>query len=151
MTNLVWGSYNQKDVLVVAENRVEIIKDIRKTFPSLTIFGYGTDRFRKGETFLKDRDAMTSTFYTEHFKKCCLWLSLQGKLKNIKKDQGSYGYKHSVENFFLKLTGTPEHVTNGMFIAAAYALGFTVKRQTENSVNAYLNLKHLTGFMEIHK
>jgi hypothetical protein len=54
--------------------------------------------------------------------------------KTVKEYKGSYGLKHDVERW------ANEYVSNGAFIQAAHDLGFTIKRISQDSYNAYFNL-----------
>tara|TARA_R110000751_G_scaffold128534_3_gene230561 strand:+ start:947 stop:1348 length:402 start_codon:yes stop_codon:yes gene_type:complete len=62
------------------------------------------------------------------------WLKQADRRVSINKSYSSYGLKHIAEK-----TAKGQYVSNGAFIAAAYFLGFTVKR-IGSSPNARINI-----------
>jgi hypothetical protein len=63
-----------------------------------------------------------------------VWLRQFNKTKTLNKRSGtSYGLKHVAEEDI-------GYITNGVFIAAAIAEGFRVKRCSDNSPNGRLNI-----------
>ena len=70
----------------------------------------------------------------KEFAMACDWLSRQPRRKTVNRGMSSHGLKHVVEG------ESRCYLTNGAFIAAALALGFTVRPMHRGSLNAYLNI-----------
>jgi hypothetical protein len=112
-------------------------------FPDLTDFGFGVfDAYRltptqRQEQFRKSRADMFARRSLEDFVRAKRWLSAQTKTKNINSGAGSsYYLKHVAEEDI-------GYTTNGIFIAAAAAAGFTVercRRRDDESPNAFFNI-----------
>jgi len=79
-----------------------------------------------------DRDQMRGPGSLAAFMAARRWLSPFAKTKALYQRGTSYGLKHVAENEI-------GYTTNGVFIAAAIAEGFTVKR-ADNGPNALLNI-----------
>lgn len=90
--------------------------------------------------FKRSRAAMTEGPYVEQFARAVAFLQTKVKSATVSRKRTSYGYKHDAEAFHKAANpdGDP-YVANGMFIAAALHLGFTVKRDG-NGPNAFINL-----------
>jgi hypothetical protein len=106
--------------------------------PELSDFGYGLSDFEKTPEerrarFEKDRQAIREPDSLVQFLTACRWLGQFAKIKVLNKRGTSYGLKHIAE----KEIG---YVTNGVFIAAAIAEGFRVRREGRRSPNAVLNI-----------
>jgi hypothetical protein len=123
-----------------------LIEKVMKNYPELTVGGYGTfDNQRRDwiqaegnpAKHAEDRANMLTVGSIEAFQKSCEWLQKVEKIKNPNTRIGSsYTLKHKVEAFF-KAEGV--YVPNGMFIAAAIANGFVIKRPL-NSPNVFINV-----------
>jgi len=108
-------------------------------FPELTDFGFGvfdgkklSPEARRAE-LQRNRDLMFLPRSIQQFSAAKAWLQRQLRTKNVNKSAGSsYGLKHVAE----KEIG---YVTNGIFIAAAIATGFTIQRANDGP-NAWLNI-----------
>jgi len=130
---------------ITSERAKSLIEKVMKNYPELAANGFGTydDQQRhwvrpEGNPvkFASDRARMTSPQCVEAFRKSCDWLQKIEKIKNPNTKVGSsYTLKHKVEAYF-KAEGT--YVPNGMFIAAAVANGFSIKRPL-NSPNVFIN------------
>ena len=112
-------------------------------FPDLTDFGLGIfDPYRltpaqRQEQFRKSRADMFARRSLEDFARAKRWLSAQQKTKNVNSSAGSsYWLKHIAEEDI-------GYTTNGIFIAAAVAAGFTIERccrPDDESPNAFFNI-----------
>lgn len=94
----------------------------------------------QADVFQASRAAMTQAPYLEQFSRAVAFLQTKAKSATVSRKRTSYGYKHDAETFHEAANpdGDP-YVANGMFIAAATHLGFTVKRDGA-SPNAFINL-----------
>lgn len=122
-----------------ADQAIAAIKRALTRFPELTDFGFGVFDERRlppterAEQFRANRALMFETRSLDGFQRACDWLTRQRRTKQINPGAGSsYGLKHAAEY-------EVGYVTNGMFIAAAVACGFRVKRIAD-SPNAHLNI-----------
>lgn len=123
---------------------IQEIERIIAEYPELTDFGFGTYNDRRlspeqrQENFRTDRTLMFHPNSLNGFTKARAWLRQWPKTKHPNTHGTSYGLKHVAEHDI-------GYVTNGMFIAAAIAEGFTVKRSGpyDTGPNAYFNItKH---------
>jgi hypothetical protein len=101
--------------------------------PELTDFGYGvfaqerkTAEARQTE-FAQHRETIRRPISLAQFIAARRWLSQWGKLKSLNQRGSSYGLKHVAEDEI-------GYVTNGVFIAAAIAEGFRVRREGPNAL-----------------
>lgn len=113
--------------------------------PDLSANGFRTyDRRRStqenADSFLASRSKMLEGPYLAQFARAVGYLGTLEKSKTVSRKATSYGYKHDAERFHEAVDpdGNP-YVANGMFIAAALHLGFTVKRDGQ-SPNAFINI-----------
>jgi hypothetical protein len=82
----------------------------------------------------KDRAEMLSPYSLDDFERARCWLRTKPRTVDINKSAGSsYGLKHVAEVDI-------GYTTNGVFIAAAMAEGFKVKRCYHDSPNAWINI-----------
>lgn len=94
----------------------------------------------EAEYFRTSRAAMTHTAYVQQFARAVAFLQTKAKSATVPRKRTSYGYKHDAEGFHETTNpGHDPYVANGMFIAAALHLGFTVKRDRA-SPNAFINI-----------
>lgn len=112
-------------------------------FPQLTDYGFGVyevghlSEAERDDQFRRDRADMFHPRSINSFVRARRWLEKQPRTKNVNDLAGSsYGLKHVAE---------PEigYVSNGVFIAAAIAAGFTVERCSNGrfrSPNAFFNI-----------
>jgi hypothetical protein len=117
----------------------DLIEGAIAQFPDLTDFGFGV--FNPGHLspeerqrqFAADRADMFTERSFEQFARARAWLEAQPRTMHVNRAAGSsYGLKHVAEDEI-------GYVTNGIFIAAAVAAGFTVERD-QGSPNAVFNI-----------
>lgn len=118
----------------------EAIERVMAQEPFLTRSGFfcglSWPREVREATFRKMREDMPSPRLIDQFEQSCEWLKRWPRTKNVNLRAGtSYGLKHEAE----KGVG---YVQNGMFIAAAIACGFKVKREGFTP-NASMNISAL--------
>jgi hypothetical protein len=105
--------------------------------PELSDFGYGLSDFQSTHeervaTFKTNRQLIREPRSLAQFLAACRWLGQFAKIKSFNKRGTSYGLKHIAERDI-------GYVTNGVFIAAAIAEGFRVRREGR-SPNAVFNI-----------
>jgi hypothetical protein len=126
---------------VTNEEAIQEIERIIAEYPELTDHGFGTYKDRRlspeqrQENFRIDRALMFHPDSIDGFSKARAWLRQWPKTKHPNTSGTSYGLKHVAEHDI-------GYVTNGMFIAAAIAEGFTIKR---DGPNARLNITKDAG------
>lgn len=87
------------------------------------------------------REEMLGSHCVAQFVRAIEFLQTVEKSKTVTRDRTSYGYKHSAEHFHKEMHPDDDpYVSNGMFIAAAVHLGFTIKRDADNSPNVLVNI-----------
>lgn len=113
--------------------------------PDLSANGFRTYDGRRSsqenaDGFQASRSKMLQAFYLAQFARAVGYLRTLEKSKTVSRSGTSYGYKHDAERFHEAADpdGNP-YVANGMFIAAALHLGFTIKRDG-HSPNAFINI-----------
>jgi hypothetical protein len=109
-------------------------------FPQLTDFGFGVydeqllSPKERERQFAADRADMFTQQSLDGFARAREWLEAQPRTKRVSLAAGSsYGLKHLAER---QIGG---YITNGIFIAAAVAAGFTVERLGDTP-DAVLNI-----------
>ena len=123
----------------------EIMERVLAAEPDLSLYGFRDDfaggpysnRERKfpAEKFRQDRDQMLSPHAIEQFDCACEWLNRQPRTKRTNRRPGtSYSLKHVAEKEV-----EVGYLPNGIFIAAALACGFKIRRQ-EDGPNAWINI-----------
>ena len=105
----------------------QAMRDVLAANPSLQRNGFSVGREQSAEELAEERDQMLEPDALAQFEAARAWLRQWRMLKRPK--HGSYGLKHKAE---------PDagYTMNGVFIAAAIAEGFPVKRQPHGSPNA---------------
>ncbi|HSC11194.1 MAG TPA: hypothetical protein VLC97_09495 [Rhodanobacteraceae bacterium] len=104
---------------------VEALRRILADHPDLSDYGLGkavSFRWTKAqveEHFAKSRESIAVNI--ERFRATRDWLRGIAKIKTINPKRSSYGMKHIAE-------AEIGYITNGVFIAAALSLGFTMRR-----------------------
>jgi hypothetical protein len=106
--------------------------------PLLGDFGFDVSpRSKRPEERIADlchnRDLIREPRSLAQFMAARGWLSKFSKIQALNKRGTSYGLKHGAEDDI-------GYVTNGVFIAAAIAEGFTVRRTESSSPNAWFNI-----------
>lgn len=84
------------------------------------------------------RAEMTSDQALEQFARATEFLGQCQRRESVWTGSSSYGWKHQAENYFKGHPGG-SYVSNGIFIAAALALKFIIKR-IPDSPNCWLNI-----------
>jgi hypothetical protein len=93
------------------------------------------------KAFADWRQKMLGAHCVVQFVRAVEFLQTLEKSPRVNRDRTSYGYKHSAEYFHKERSpGEDPYVSNGMFIAAAMHLGFTIKRDHDNSPNVLINI-----------
>jgi hypothetical protein len=105
---------------------------VLKDEPLLSDNGLKCDDIEEGR-FLEWREDIRRPDSLARFMAARGWLRQFSKIKSVNKAGTSYGLKHCAEDDI-------GYLTNGCFIAAAIAEGFTVRRSQPNSPNALLNI-----------
>lgn len=113
--------------------------------PELGSRGYRTWDDRRtteenAETFRLNRDEMLKAHSVEEFARAIAFLETKEKARTVSRRGTSYGYKHEAERFHeAQSPRANPYVSNGLFIAAALHLGFTVKRDGHGP-NGFINI-----------
>jgi hypothetical protein len=123
--------------------------------PRLGDFGFGVCDPRsktpeeRAADLLRNRDLIREPRSLAQFMAARGWLRRFGKIRALNRRGTSYGLKHCAEDDI-------GYVTNGVFIAAAIAEGFTVRRAESGSPNAWFNIsteawRHVERNRESHR
>ncbi len=127
-----------------------IIRKIQRETPSLCSDGFCDFRFRKSvqmirDDFAQERTKMTSEACVIEFLHAMDFLRGRAERKGFS-EISSYGFKHTAERWHEWQSGERVFISNGMFIAAAIASGFKIKR-ISGSRNCLVNIssRGLTG------
>ncbi|WP_433949950.1 hypothetical protein [Brevundimonas bullata] len=92
------------------------------------------------ETFRLSREEMLKAHSVEEFARAVAFLQTKEKARKVSRKGTSYGYKHEAERFHeAQFPRSNPYVANGLFIAAALHLDFTVKRDG-NGPNGFINI-----------
>jgi hypothetical protein len=92
------------------------------------------------EIFRLNREEMLKAHSVEEFVRAIAFLETKEKARTVKRKGTSYGYKHDAERFHeAQAPRANPYVANGLFIAAALHLGFTVKRDGHGP-NGFINI-----------
>ena len=123
-----------------SDSRMRIIT-VQAAEPCLTRWGFWCGQ---AYDFGQARDEMTSAEGVAEFDRATAFLLNCRRTRDVTAPRTSYGWKHVAERL-AREAGRPGYVSNGMFLAAALALGFVVEREHPRSPNAYLNISRRTG------
>jgi hypothetical protein len=96
-------------------------------------FARNRPRAEQDADFLKWRESIREPRSLAQFVAARGWLKQFSKIKTLNQRGSSYGLKHCAEDEI-------GYLTNGVFIAAAIAEGFAVRRTDPGSPNAWLNI-----------
>ncbi|MGA7713922.1 MAG: hypothetical protein WCA81_18665 [Rhizomicrobium sp.] len=117
--------------------------------PELTTNGFGFGHLVRPADyeveFQKRRRDMLSDGSCRQFEMAVTWLRLCSRTKRVNRGQTTYGLKHEAEAW------ARSYISNGMLIAAALHLGFTVapaSGSADDCPNAYINIstRHRPNF-----
>ena len=124
---------------------MKTLEEIKKEYPDLTTNGW-TYYSRMDNTEVSGGDIATRP---KEFEAICNFLNENiSHTKTINTDAGSYYYKHVVED------AINHYISNGMFIAAALACGYKMKRSnapnskfatSKKSWEPFVNLEGIRG------
>ncbi|AWN40077.1 hypothetical protein [Methylobacterium durans] len=130
-TAAIWGAGR--------DNAVEAIAAVRRDYPDLHPAGIGHDPSYgwnwEPHQLERERDGMTGRGLVAAFERAARFLSYASPFAQtaINRERTSHSWMSAAE----RITGG--NVPNGMFLAAAYALGFRV-RQAPGTPYAFINL-----------
>jgi len=114
------------------------IERVMSSCPALTTFGFGTFEHQgaPGDTrdFMAQRKEMLSEQSCLQFCIAGAWLNQCGRIVDVNRSASSYALKHEAERW------AGRYVSNGMLIAAAVHLGYSVRQCRPGSPNVYLNI-----------
>lgn len=90
--------------------------------------------------FKESRSSMVDAHQVGQFMRAVAFLETKQKSRTVPRSMTSYSYKHQAERFHRDVDPDSDvYVANGLFIAAALHLGFTIRRQ-RNSPNVFINI-----------
>ncbi len=93
-----------------------------------------------GRTFEQDRADMTHPAHVAEFVRAAQWLAYAPKGKGtVRRRRTSYGWKHIASAWHERHGQADSYISNGMFLAAAYALGRKVV-QAPDSPNGFMDI-----------
>lgn len=104
---------------------------ILKQYPLLTYFGFGEFNRPAATTEEGRRDLLAAIAEIDRAR---AWLRTQQPRRTLNPRRSSYGLKHIAER------ATGDYISNGAFIAAVLLEGWKVRRISEISPNARLNI-----------
>ncbi len=110
---------------------IDRLKTILKQYELLTYFGFGEFNQPDIATHQGRARLMEATAEIDLARR---WLQTQTRRKTVNRNRASYGLKHYAER------ALGAYVANGAFIAAALLDGWIVRRCSEISPNAWLNI-----------
>ena len=96
-------------------------------------FGGSRTQAERDAEFIRWRESIREPRSLAQFMAARGWLRQFSKTKTLNRRGSSYGLKHRAEHDI-------GYVTNGVFIAAALAEGFTVRLTDPGSPNAFFNI-----------
>jgi hypothetical protein len=102
-----------------------------------------TEKLSEAKSFR--RAEMLSAENVKAFERCCKWLSWTTRTRTINQKIGTYRLKHKVERYWQRFFPEEDYyVPEGMFTAAAFHLGFEVRRVPRNTnANINISMRHL--------
>ncbi len=130
----------------VLADPIAAIDAVRERHPLLGSHGFGErEPFPTGdhvENFRRLRAEMTEPHQVGQFIRAVEFLATRRNRKTLNKEHSSYGLKHSAESWCRRRVGysADVYVSNGMFIAAALALGFRAEPIRWSSINAWTSV-----------
>ena len=145
-TELPWDTLSEAVVRTKLATSRSAIQAVLNREPALSAGGLRSHDRRlsvreNAANFSASREAMLKAGSVEQFVRAVAYLQTKEQSKAVSRKATSYGYKHDAERYHrAEAPGDDPYVANGMFIAAALHLGFTVKRDGDNSPNALINI-----------
>ncbi len=140
-----WDTLSEAVVRVKLADQRAAIAAVMEQQPELGSGGFRTWDGRRtvkenADDFRADREEMLESHSVAEFMRAVAFLRTKEKARTVSRKRTSYGYKHEAERFHRDLApGANPYVANGLFIAAALHLGFTVKRDGHGP-NAFVNI-----------
>jgi len=144
--DLPWDTLSEAVVRTKLADARAAIEAVMAREPALCANGMRSYNRRKApqenaKAFADWRQEMLGAHCVAQFVRAIEFLQTLEKSPRVNRDRTSYGYKHSAEHFHEERSpGEDPYVSNGMFIAAAVHLGFTIKRDHDNSPNVLINI-----------
>jgi len=140
-----WNTLSEAIVRVKLADQRTAITTVMEQLPELGSRGFRTRDARRttrenADDFRASREEMLEPHSVAEFMRAVAFLETKEKAGTVSRKATSYGYKHEAERFHrdVKPRANP-YVANGLFIAAAAHLGFTVKRDGQGP-NAFINI-----------
>jgi len=123
-----------------ARHSLELLDGVLLSYPNLGFGGFARSR-RLGQTAVEhanqvkcDREEMRTPWAVDQFERSLDWLNRQPRTKRPNRRAGSsYSLKDEVEG---------GHVSNGMFLAAAFSRGYLIER-IDGPYSGWLNISQL--------
>jgi hypothetical protein len=133
------------DAVLRTQIRAVMSAQVQLTHHGLGIFQRGVlspaDRLAH---YTEQREQMLGAPALEEFERACEFLVGLDRTSAPTRTFSSYNLKHFAERWHqhrgIEGRWNREYVSNGMLLAAAYHLGFEVKRASRNAFTAYLNV-----------
>ena len=145
----VRGLDNPRRAILDAVLRAQV-RAVMSAYVQLTHHGFGI--FQRGVLspaerlvqYIEQREEMLSVPALEEFGRACEFLAGLDRTSAPTRSFSSYNLKHSAERWHrhrgIEGRWNREYVSNGMLLAAAYHLGFQVKRASRDAFTGYLNV-----------
>lgn len=140
-----WDTLSEAVVRVKRADQRTAVAAVMEREPDLGTGGFQTWDGRRSvrenaEDFRANRAEMLEAHSVEEFARAVAFLETKEQARTMNRRGTSYGYKHQAERFHREQQPAANaYVANGMFIAAALHLGFTVKRDGAGP-NAFINI-----------
>jgi len=145
VADVPWNTLSEAVVRVKLVDRRAAIAAVMEHQPELGSRGFRTWDGRRtvkenADEFRANREEMLEPSSVDEFMRAIAFLQTKEKARTVSRKGTSYGYKHEAERFHRERAPRANpYVANGLFIAAALHLGFTVKRDG-NGPNAFINI-----------
>jgi hypothetical protein len=145
VADVPWDTLSEAVVRVKLADQRAAIATIMEQQPELGSRGFRTWDGRRtskenAADFRANREEMLQPHSVAEFMRAVAFLQTKEKARTVSRKGTSYGYKHEAERFHRdRVPRANPYVANGLFIAAALHLGFTVKRDAHGP-NAFINI-----------
>jgi hypothetical protein len=143
--DLPYDTLSEAVVRVRLPEQRAAIEAVMAREPGICANGYRTHDPRRSPqdnvaAFNASRHDLLRSAFVKQFVRAIEYLHTQEKSNTVSRKRTSYGYKHAAEDFHRAAASHADpYVANGVLIAAAIHLGFTVKRDGA-SPNAFINI-----------